>query len=45
MRKPMEFPPEVIAGAGGLALSVAEVERLAGIEAGVQQEEPSDASA
>ncbi|MDB0509886.1 hypothetical protein LBW60_14730 [Ralstonia solanacearum] len=30
-RKPMEFPPEVIAAAGGPALSVAEVERLAGV--------------
>ena len=44
-RKPAEFPPEVIAAAGGPALSEAEVERLAGIEAGVQQEEPSEASA
>ena len=44
-RKPMEFPPEVIAAAGGPALSEAEVKRLAGIEAGVRQEEPSDASA
>ncbi|MDB0514580.1 hypothetical protein LBW60_14735 [Ralstonia solanacearum] len=30
-RKPMAFPPEVIAAAGGPALSVAEVERLAGV--------------
>ena len=44
-RKPAEFPPEVIAAAGGPALSEAEVERLAGIEAEVRQEEPSDASA
>ena len=41
-RKPMEFPPEVIAAAGGPALNEAEVERLAGIEAGVRQEEPAD---
>ncbi|TXD56871.1 hypothetical protein FUT88_17960 [Ralstonia sp. TCR112] len=32
-RKPLEFPPEVIAAAGGPALSVAEVERLAGVAA------------
>lgn len=41
----MEFPPEVIAAAGGPALSAAEVERIAGIEVGVQQEEQSDVSA
>ncbi|OCS49437.1 hypothetical protein BEK67_19985 [Ralstonia pickettii] len=32
-RKPLEFPPEIIAAAGGPALSVAEVERLAGVAA------------
>jgi len=34
-RKPMEFPPEVIAAAGGPALGAAEVERMAKIGAGV----------
>jgi len=37
-RKPMAFPPEVIAAAGGPALSVAEVERLAGVTPEVQRE-------
>ncbi|OAK89405.1 hypothetical protein AB851_20045 [Ralstonia pseudosolanacearum] len=37
-RKPMAFPPEVIAAAGGPALSVADVERLAGVEPAVQGE-------
>ncbi|BCL94768.1 DUF6708 domain-containing protein [Ralstonia pseudosolanacearum] len=37
-RKPMAFPPEVIAAAGGPALSVADVELLAGVEPAVQGE-------
>lgn len=37
-RKPMAFPPEVIAAAGGPALSIAEVERLAGTEPEMRQE-------
>lgn len=44
-RKPMEFPPEVIAAAGGPALSIAEVERLAGVEPEVQREASSVESA
>ncbi|CBJ35021.1 conserved hypothethical protein (fragment) (plasmid) [Ralstonia solanacearum PSI07] len=34
----MAFPPEVIAAAGGPALSIAEVERLAGTEPEMRQE-------
>ncbi|MEZ0188868.1 DUF6708 domain-containing protein [Ralstonia solanacearum] len=40
-RKPMAFPPEVIAAAGGPALSVAEVERLAGVAPEGQREASS----
>lgn len=36
-RKPMEFPPQVIAAAGGPAFSVAEVERLADVGAEVRE--------